>query len=84
MSPFDLPYLAGWHNLLHTLEGRGFTALQALAAAPGLMQGQLNRQSLMLAYVDCFRLLAVAFLCIIPLALFIRRPPRGAGGGAMH
>jgi hypothetical protein len=37
----------------------------------------------MLAYVDCYYVLAIAFTFLIP-AVFLLKPTRGHGAGPMH
>jgi len=58
-------------------------------AAPGvtdmavaMVDAEVNRQALMIAYIDDFRLMMIISLCSIPLILLLRRA-RGAGGPAV-
>jgi DHA2 family multidrug resistance protein len=42
--------------------------------------GLVQRQAVMLAFIDVFQLLAVMFLAIIPLILIMKRPGKGGPG----
>ena len=43
--------------------------------ALALLYTQLQRQSMLLAYMDQFRMLCVIMLCMLPLVFFLKRPP---------
>jgi MFS transporter, DHA2 family, multidrug resistance protein len=61
-----------------TLQARGATSTDALHQAYGLLQGNLQRQSTMLAYIDNFWMLGMAALLMIPAIFLIKKPkPRG-------
>jgi MFS transporter, DHA2 family, multidrug resistance protein len=56
------------------------------AASPvpwALIQGAVERQASMLAYVDCFWFLGVAILLMVPMAFLIKKSKPG-GGMAVH
>jgi MFS transporter, DHA2 family, multidrug resistance protein len=63
-----------------TLAANGSSPGQATAQAYGQIYGLVQRQSAMLAYIDCFWLLGVLFACLIPFAFIIKRvdPRKGA------
>jgi DHA2 family multidrug resistance protein len=48
-----------------------------------LIQGVVERQATMLAYIDCFWLLGVAILVMIPMAFLVKKS-RPGGGMAVH
>jgi DHA2 family multidrug resistance protein len=52
----------------------GFTKADASAGVLGVVYEQIGRQSLFLAFVDCFRVIGWVTLAMIPLILAIRRP----------
>ncbi len=53
------------------------------SAALGMMDGMVQQQAAMIAYLDDFKLMAIACLAAAPLALFLRKPkPRPPGGPA--
>jgi DHA2 family multidrug resistance protein len=71
-------------GLAGTIGGRGgASGADATHKAYGMLQGTLFRQASMLAYIDCFWILAVAILAMIPLAFLMKRPPTG-GETAVH
>ena len=41
--------------------------------AIAMMDAEVNRQALMIAYIDDFRLMMIISLCVIPLLLFLRK-----------
>ena len=48
-----------------------------------LIQGSVQRQATMLAYVDCFWFLGVAILLMVP-AVFLIKKSKPGGGMAVH
>ena len=52
------------------------------AQARGVLDSMLLRQSMMLAYVDAFFLLAVSTVVMIPLVLLMKSNKPGSGGAA--
>ena len=55
---------------------RGEPYLRAQQEALGFSYANVVRQATTMAFVDCFWLLGVAVLVIMPLVLIMRRPPR--------
>src|ERR1700756_2877955 len=55
------------------LESRGFSPVDAMHRAYGLVQGNLLRQANMLAYIDDFWLLGAAILVMIPLVFLMKK-----------
>jgi len=53
---------------------------QARAAVFGLVQ----RHAAMLSFTDVFRLMALLFVCLLPLLFLMRTPRAGRGPAAMH
>ena len=64
-----------------TLQTHGASASAATQGAYAMLQGNLQRQSEMLAYIDNFWMLGLATLVLVPCVLLVRKPKRG---GAMH
>ena len=64
-----------------TLQAHGASATGAMQQAYAMLQGTLQRQAEMLAYIDNFWMLALATLLLIPFVLLVRKPKRG---GRMH
>ena len=44
----------------------------------------VSRESLMLAYVDTFRILAVLILCLVPIVFLVKKPSRAARPIPVH
>jgi MFS transporter, DHA2 family, multidrug resistance protein len=64
---------------------RGMDAVTASRQAMAGLFGMVQRQAAMMAYADTFFLLAVLFICGLPLILLMKKPPKGGGAaGAMH
>jgi DHA2 family multidrug resistance protein len=64
------------------LRAHGATASGALQQAYAMLQGNLQRQATMLAYIDNFWILGIATLLLIPFVFLIKKP-RGRGGASM-
>jgi DHA2 family multidrug resistance protein len=72
-------------GLLSTFMARGADLATATARAQAAVFGMVQRQAMMLSFVDIFRLLALLFLAMLPLILLMRSPRAGKGGAAaMH
>jgi MFS transporter, DHA2 family, multidrug resistance protein len=58
-----------------------FTATRQSYAA---LSGMLQRQAVMLSFIDVFQLLGMVFLLMIPLIFLMKKPAKGAGGMPVH
>ena len=60
-------------------------APQAVQTVAAMMDAEINRQALMIAYIDDFRLMMILSLLAIPLLLLLRkaRPAADAGHAVM-
>ncbi|HWX93915.1 MAG TPA: DHA2 family efflux MFS transporter permease subunit [Terriglobales bacterium] len=65
------------------MQAHGASASGATQQAYALIQGTLERQAAMLAYIDCFWLLGVAILAMVPM-VFLMKKSRPGGGIAVH
>ena len=65
------------------MEQRGLSAADATQRAYALIQGTVQRQAIMLSYIDCFWFLGVAILCMVP-AVFLMKKSKPGGGMAVH
>jgi len=65
------------------LRAHGESAAGATQRAYALVQGVVARQATMLAYVDCFWLLGVSILCMVPM-VFLMKKSKPGGGIAVH
>jgi MFS transporter, DHA2 family, multidrug resistance protein len=66
-------YRAALHHLAHLLTSRGENMAQALSGAQALMYGELQRQAMMLSFIDNFRLMGMICILVLPL-LFVMKP----------
>ncbi|MDT9598241.1 DHA2 family efflux MFS transporter permease subunit [Sphingosinicella rhizophila] len=71
ISPYTLAQAGQW--LGERLGGAGDTAA-------ALLDLEINRQALMIAYLDDFHLMMLVTLAALPLVLLLRRPSRSASG----
>ena len=68
----------------HMLLTRGATTPDAIHQAYGLAESMMTQQAAMLAFMDCFHLLAIIVLAGLPLALLIKRFEIGKAAPAGH
>jgi len=73
ITPYDFPYRDAVREATHMLMLRGANASQALIESQALLARLLYRQARMLAFIDCFWLLGVVFLAILPLMFFTKK-----------
>jgi DHA2 family multidrug resistance protein len=65
------------------MQAHGASAAFASKQAYALIEGTLQRQAAMLAYIDDFRLLGISILAMIPL-VFLMKKSKPGGGIAVH
>ena len=65
------------------MRAHGASAAGATQQAYALVQGTIQRQAAMLAYIDCFWLLGVVILCMVP-TVFLMKKSKPGGGMAVH
>ena len=78
LSPGNPRFQSMFQGMTQTLQARGFSPTDAMHKAYGLLQGTLFRQANMLAYIDCFWLLGVATLGMIPLVFLMKKTGPGS------
>jgi DHA2 family multidrug resistance protein len=74
ITPFSLPSIDP--SASERLMGAGDAVMAAIDA-------EINRQALMIAYLDDFKMMAIVTMLAVPLVIFLRRPGK-AGGGPQH
>lgn len=57
----------------------GGSAADANYAGLATVYHQMQRQALLLAYMDQYKLFAYLLLCLLPMVLFLKRPPKIVG-----
>ena len=65
------------------MQAHGASAAGATQQAYALLQGTVQRQAVMLSYIDCFWFLGVAIMLMIP-AVFLMKKSKPGGGMAVH
>jgi len=68
----NLRYQAAMHHLTQLLTARGESTTQALSGAHALVYSEMQRQAMMLSFIDNFRLMGTICLCVLPL-LFVMK-----------
>ena len=85
LTPLNPVYERAVSGIQAALIQRGVDPSLAPHQALGVIQGQLARQSAMLAYDDVFQLLGIISLAVIPFMFLLKKIKQGAGGmSAMH
>ena len=65
------------------MQAHGASAAGATRQAYALIQGTVERQATMLAYIDCFWFLGVSILAMVPM-VFLMKKSKPGGGMAVH
>ena len=84
ITPYDGQTQAMLHNMTQNFIAHGSDAVQASQQAHGTLYGLLGRESVMLAYIDDFWIMAVALLFMIPLLFLMKRARPVKGEMAAH
>ena len=71
-------------GLTQTFTSQGIPANEANVRAYSMLSRMVSGQASMLAYVDIISIMAVVILCLVPLPLLMKRPPRHAEPVAAH
>ncbi|MCE5229209.1 DHA2 family efflux MFS transporter permease subunit [bacterium] len=74
LTPYDQSFRIALGNLTHALMQQGDPSILATQKAYGMIYGTMSQQASMLAFNDCFRILAILFALMIPLALTMTTP----------
>jgi DHA2 family multidrug resistance protein len=83
LSASNLSLQAMLQGAARAMQAHGASAAEASQQAYALVQGTVQRQAVMLSYIDCFWFLGVAILCMIP-AVFLIKKSKPGGGMAVH
>ncbi|MSQ48594.1 MAG: DHA2 family efflux MFS transporter permease subunit [Deltaproteobacteria bacterium] len=67
-------------GVIPSLAGSGIPADTFLQ----LLYGEVQRQALLMSFVDDFRLIAIIFFLLTPVVFLMRRPPQLGGSAAAH
>jgi MFS transporter, DHA2 family, multidrug resistance protein len=78
LSPANPAFRSALQGATQAMQAHGSSAAFATRQAYALIQGNLQRQATMLAYLDDFRFLAVAILAMVPLVFLMKKGKPGA------
>jgi DHA2 family multidrug resistance protein len=72
------------HGTTQALVAGGSSPSQASAQAYAQLYGSVQRQSTMLAYIDCFFVLSIVFASLIPFVFIMKRADPHKGAAPVH
>lgn len=58
--------------------------LHAGAQAQAMIYGTIQRQAVMMAFIDNFKMLGIVFFAVIPILLLMKKPRAQPGGVSVH
>lgn len=73
LQPGNPIYLRAVHHLSSLFTARGVDTSHAGVQAQHLLYAQLQRQSMMLSFIDNFRMMSLFCVCVIPLTLIMKK-----------
>jgi len=81
-------FSVAYRNMLSGTQAKliaaGSTAAQASAQAHSMIYNTIQRQAVMLAFLDNFKMLGVVFLAVIPVLVLMKKPKVRAGSVSVH
>ena len=84
-QPGNPIYWSALHRLTHIFTMHGLSGAYAATQAQRFLYQQLQRQSMMLSFVDNFRLMALLCVCVIPLMFIVKKTrPRKESAAPVH
>jgi MFS transporter, DHA2 family, multidrug resistance protein len=85
VTPYSPQTQAMSRGLKSAFQAGGSDPVTASHQAYAGLFGMVQRQAVMLAFLDVFQILSIMFLALIPLIFFMKRPGKaGAGEISMH
>ncbi|HEX4050096.1 MAG TPA: DHA2 family efflux MFS transporter permease subunit [Steroidobacteraceae bacterium] len=82
LNPLNPNYTVGLNQIIHGLTARGQSAANASAAATAALYQTVQRQAMMLSFIDIFYILMIVVIVAIPLLLLLQKPGGAAGRAA--
>ena len=73
VSPLDGAYRSTLEAAQQMFLARGADAVHAAAQAEQMIYNLVQQQAAMLAFVEAFKFLAIAFLAVIPVVLLLKK-----------
>jgi DHA2 family multidrug resistance protein len=82
------PFSNAYHNMIAGTQAKlvmaGSGVHEAASQAAGMVYGTVQRQALMLSFIDNFHMLGIVFFIVIPVLMFLKRPPGGGSSPPVH
>jgi DHA2 family multidrug resistance protein len=82
LNPLNPNYTVGINQIIHGLTDRGQSAASASAAAVATVYESMQRQAVMLSFINVFFILMIVVIVAIPLLLLLQKPKAAAGRAA--
>ncbi len=80
----SMNYQQTTNSIAHTLTHQGLNPFVASERAAAIVYQTVLNQASMLSYIDVFKTLSIAAFCMIGLAMFLKKIPRGEPAHAGH
>jgi DHA2 family multidrug resistance protein len=77
MTPYDFPFQQQMQRLTGSFMGMGIGSVRAAQMAGGSLYGSLVKQSMLLSFMDSFRLLAILCVLCIPTVFLFKKVKGG-------
>jgi len=85
INSLNVAYQNAIYGTQTRLVAAGSTVAHAAAQAQGMIYGTVQRQAIMLSFIDNFKLLGVVFFAVIPVLLLLKKPKgKPAGDVPVH
>jgi MFS transporter, DHA2 family, multidrug resistance protein len=84
VTPFDPAASQVLDRMRGAFSAAGSGPVESQQQALASLWGMVQRQAAMLSFVDVFRLMAIAFLFMLPLVFLMKKPPTGASVEIAH
>jgi MFS transporter, DHA2 family, multidrug resistance protein len=79
LTPYQPVYREAYQQIVSHLVASGQSLLSARKEALFVIYSKMQVQASLLSFLDCFWLMAVAIITVMPLVFIMRRPPRHHG-----
>jgi DHA2 family multidrug resistance protein len=84
ITPYDPKTRVMMDSITRGMMTHGSPAHTAAQQGYAAMAGMVQKQATILAFVEVFRVLGLIFFLMVPLVLFMKRPPKKAGPVSAH
>src|SRR5881396_1146457 len=84
VNPFSEAYRKTLAGFAAVFTSGGSSGPGGAAKATGMIYGVVQRQAVMLSFIDNFKMLGVVFFAVIPVLVMMRKPKAPAGGVPVH